>query len=180
VPVYANAYGGWHFLQLCDLSLLLSCFGVLTGNRLLLSAQALGAPAIGLLWIADLAYSEVTGQFLHGGTAYLWDEHIPGSARLLSTYHLVLPLLLILQTHRFGYDRRAFFLQTAISAAAFAVSWLWLRDVENVNYVNAWPGGRILAASPGAHAFASWLLLCTVIYAPTHLLWRRLFGEASL
>jgi hypothetical protein len=174
VPAYAYAYGGWHFLQLCNLSLLLSCLGALMRNRLLLSAQALGAPVIGLLWIADLAHLAATGRYWHAGTAYLWDERIPEIARMLSVYHLVLPMVLIFALRRFGYDRRALLLQTAISCAAFAVSWWWLRDVENLNYVNAWPGGRVLFAdTPGAHAFVTWSLLCAVVYVPTHWLWRR-------
>ena len=181
VPVYAHAYGGWHFLQLCDLSVLLACLGVLIDSRLLLSAQALGAPAVALLWLADLGWQAASGHYLHGGTAYLWDEAVPVAARLLSLFHLVLPLLLILYLRRRGYDSRALPLQAAIAAAAIAASWLWLRGAGNLNYVNAWPGGGVvLRGVPSVHVFATWLLLCLVIYLPTHLLWQRLFGDGSL
>lgn len=181
VPVYASAYGGWHFLQLCDLSVLLACLGVLTRSRLLLSAQALGAPAIALLWLADLGWSAATGHYLHGGTAYLWNEAVPAAARVLSIFHLVLPLLLLFCLWRNGYDRRALLLQAAISAVVIAVSRLWLPPVDNLNYVNAWPGGGVLLRGvPGAHAVASWLVLCLAIYLPTHLLLQRLFAAGSL
>src|SRR4051794_14392830 len=77
VPTYTNVYGVAHFLQLCDLTLLLSCIGFLTGSRLLLSAQTLSAPAIGALWLSDVAWVALTGHNLHGGTNYLWDTSIP-------------------------------------------------------------------------------------------------------
>ena len=180
IPVYSRAYGGWHFLQLCDLSVLLACLGALLGSRLLLSAQALGAPAIALLWLADLAWFAATGHYLHGGTAYLWDGTVPAAARLLSLFHLVLPLLLVMYLRRHGYDRRALPLQAAVSALAIAVSLLGLHGFGNLNYVNAWPGGgAVLPKLPGAHAFAGWLVLCVAIYFPTHLLWQQLFGENS-
>lgn len=181
VPVYASAYGGWHFLQLCDLGVLLACLGVLIDSRMLLSAQALGAPAIALLWLADLGWQTATGHYLHGGTAYLWNEAVPVAARVLSIFHLVLPLLLLLYLWRNGYDRRALPLQAAISAVVIAVSRLWLPPVDNLNYVNAWPGGGVvLRGMPGAHAVASWLLLCLAIYLPTHLIYRYWLGKVSV
>jgi hypothetical protein len=160
---------------------MLTCVGFLIDSRLLLSAQALGAPGIALLWLADLGWFALTGHYLHGGTAYLADEAVPATARALSIFHLALPLLLILYLKRSGYDSRALPMQAAISAAVIAVSRLCLGGSDNLNYANAWPGGGVvLRGVPGAHAFASWLLLCLVIYLPTHLLWRRLFTAGSL
>lgn len=180
IPVYAQAYGALHFLQLCDLGVLLASLGVLTDNRLLLSAQALGAPAIGLLWLADLGWTALSGHSLHGGTAYLWDQSVTAAARVLSLFHLVLPVLLVLYLRRRGYDPRALPLQTAVAAGAIGLSW-WLGGAQNLNYVNAWPNrGIVLDGVPAAHAFASWLLLCLAVYLPTHLLWQRLFTTATL
>lgn len=169
VPVYAAAYGALHFLQLCDLGVLLACLGVLLGNRLLLSAQAIGAPGIALLWLADLGWTAISGHGLHGGTAYLWDASVPALARVLSLFHLVLPIALVLYLRRSGYDPRALPLQSAIAAAAIALSW-WFGSAQNLNYVTHWPNGAaVLPAIAGVHAFASWLSLCAVIYLPTHL-----------
>ncbi len=175
LPTYANAYGHWHFLQLCNLSVLLSCIGFFFRSRVLLSAQALGAIGIGALWLTDVTLFLATGRYLHGGTAYLWDEHIPWLARVLSIYHALLPLLLIAAIRRLGHHPRAFALQATIAGAVFLGTWLFLRDVENLNYMLAWPNGRVLFGHVWMHALATYALLCTVVYAPTHLILRACF-----
>lgn len=176
VPTYATVYGAAHFLQLCDLTLLLSCIGFLTGSRLLLNAQTLSAPAIGVLWVADLAWRAVTGHSLHGGTDYLWDTSIPIFARTLSTFHLLLPVLLLIELRRRGYDRRALVLQSLIAGAVIALSTLGFRGEANLNYVHHWPGGGRMMGGPNAQALTTWFLLCSCVYAPTHLLCQRWFG----
>lgn len=176
VPAYTNAYGVAHFLQLCDLTLLLSCIGYLTGSRLLLSAQTLSAPAIGALWVSDVAWVALTGHTLHGGTNYLWDVSIPIFARALSTFHIFLPALLLIALRRWGYDRRALVLQSLIAGAAIAVSTIGFRSDPNLNYVQNWPGGGRMIGGPGAHALTTWLLLCSCVYAPSHLLCQRWFS----
>jgi hypothetical protein len=179
IPTYTHAYGAWHFLQLCNLGVLLSSLGALARSRLLLSTQAVAMPAIGLLWLADLGWWTATGRYLHGGTAYLWDAEIPRLARWLSLYHLILPALLIATIRRMGYHPRAFVLQAAIAAAALSLSLLLAEIAGHHNYVLGWPNGRVLFDRPWAHALVSWLLLCVAAYWPTHLLWRRLFPTGA-
>ncbi len=176
LPTYASAYGVAHFLQLCDLTLLLSCIGFLTGSRLLLDAQTLSAPGIGLLWLFDVTRTALTGYTLHGGTDYLWDTSIPILARALSTFHLFLPVLLLIGLHRWGYDRRALVLQSLIAGAAIAVSTTGFPGQANLNYVQYWPGGGRMTGVPGAQALTTWFLLCGCIYAPSHLLCQKWFG----
>ncbi len=179
LPVYASAYGYWHFLQLCNLSVLISCLGFLTSNRLLLSMQSLAAPLIGVLWVTDIATYVSTGHFLHGGTAYLWDVEIPWPARLLSVYHLILPLILIAAIRRSGYDKRALACQVALAGFVYFASIQLYQDCKNLNYSQSWPNGCVLFEDVWKHAVATWALLCLLVYLPTHLLWNWLFTKGS-
>ncbi|MDQ6685357.1 MAG: hypothetical protein M3Z16_09525 [Pseudomonadota bacterium] len=165
VPAYASAYGAWHFLFLCNLGLLLSAAGLIFGQRLLLSSQLLVALPVGLFWIADAASRLLSGHFLHGGTAYMWDPGLPPLVRVLSLYHLGWPLLLLGCVARDGYDRRAFALQCGVTAAVFAVA-LWLApEAANINYVVRWPSGD---AHAPIVALAMAAVLMLAVYLPLH------------
>ena len=111
VPAYAIAYGFANFLFLCNLSAVLGALGIWTCNRLLLSSQAVGILVVGAAWTADLTARLVTGAHLIGGTEYMWDPRWPLFTRLLSLYHVVLPVVLVLGLRRIGYDRRGWLLQ---------------------------------------------------------------------
>jgi hypothetical protein len=183
VPAYAAYWGPWHFAQLCNLGLLLTALGVLRGNRLLLSSQALAAPGIALLFAADVAWRLATGAPLHGTTAYLWDTTIPAGIRALSLFdHLAWPCVLAWCVARTGYDRRGLPLQVALAAAAFAFA-LWVAPAaENLNYVFGLPG-RPADAAPLWGAARRGLELVLTVYVPTHLLlahvWPRLRDRYS-
>jgi hypothetical protein len=175
VPVYSSVYGAWHFLMLCNLGVLLTCAGLVTGKQWLLSGPAVAAPSIALLWLADAVARLATGSHLHGGTGYLWDEQLPVPVRVLSLYHLAWPFLLAWCLHRHGYDRRGLWLQASLATLAFAIG-LWLAPAaENLNYVLQWPGAPRPHAQPLLQAGLSLAMLVVGLYWPTHLLLKRLF-----
>lgn len=179
VPTYWQAYGAMHFLQLCNVGVLLACAGYFAQSGLLLSTQAIALPPIGLLWAADLVVKGVTGEFLHGGTAYLWNADVPLLARILSGYHIVLPALLLLSMCRRGYQRHALLWQAGISAVVMLLSW-GLAINQNLNFVASWPNGAVLFEQSLMHASASWIILLLCFYLPTHVFWRtvlRILGR---
>lgn len=167
IPTVAHAYGAWHFLQLCNLSLLLALVGFWRGDRLLLSAQAVASLGIGVLFVADVAW-------LQRGTGYLWDAQIPLAARVLSIYHVLLPLLLLAWLRRAGYDARGFGLAVAVAALALVVAATLAPSHTNLNYVLRWPGATSDAESPLVHAAFSWATLVVLLYWPADRLLARL------
>src|SRR5260370_27774232 len=76
----------------------------------------------------------MTGRFLVGGTEYMWDTRVPIWARLLSSFHIGLPLALLWAMRKIGYDRRALPLQAAIAAGLFVASRFFPAGV-NMNYL---------------------------------------------
>jgi hypothetical protein len=174
VPAWASTYGAWHFLMLCNLGVLLTCAALWFDKPVLLSAQAVAAPGIAVLWIVDAGWRLATGAHLHGGTAYMWDHTIPGVVRLLSLYHLAWPAVLLGCLHRTGHDRSGLPLQVAIAAVVFAVG-VWLAPAaENLNYVVAAPGSAP-HPQPAWRALSNLVILAGLIYVPTEVLLRKLF-----
>ena len=173
IPVYADSYGFWHFLQLCNLGVLIACIGFLTRNALLVSSQAVAMLPITAFWLADFFGKLITGHYVHGGTAYMWDSAIPPITRILSLYHIVLPVILLCWLLRNGYEKRAWKTQGIIALLVLVAGLFIAPQSENLNYVHHWPSGRVLFGQPVLHAIVSFSILVVFVYWPTHrlLLW---------
>jgi hypothetical protein len=175
LPVYQSAYGTLNFLFLCNIGVLLTALALIARSRLLIASQAVAAPVIALAWTVDAGWKLVTGDFLYGATAYMWDPQYPLPARLLSLYHIAWPLLLWAVLRRTGYDPRGWPLQALIAALAMLAG-RWLAPAgDNVNFAWADPFlGRQLGP-PAVHLLLCWALLAGVGYGITHWALRRVF-----
>ena len=167
IPTYAVVYGFGNFLHLCDVAIALTCIGLWRGRALPLSMAALTSIVIDLAWDVDLAWRLATGRHLLGGTEYMFLPRYPLWVRLLSLFHLVLPILLLWGLRRVGYDRRALAWQSAVGlffiAAARAVG-----PEVNINY--SWRD-PFFAQSWGpapVHVLVTFAGLILLVYLPTH------------
>jgi hypothetical protein len=169
LPSYAAAYGLANFVFLCNLGVILTAVGVLTRSARLLSSQAVAAMVICLVWCLDAGGRVLSGRFLLGVTAYMWDPQYPLFTRLLSLYHVGWPVLLIFCLRRVGYDRRGYPLQAAVAAVALVLS-RFAGPELNANFVFVDPlFGRAFGPAP-VHLAVTFLALAGVIYGLTHLL----------
>jgi hypothetical protein len=156
--VYLKYWGLANFLHLCDVAVILTCVGLWTNSVLLISSQAVASLVIDLAWLVDASWTIVTRHHLIGGTEYLFDAKYPLWVRLLSLFHMVLPVVLLYSLRRAGY-----------SASRFT-------DPEkNIGFVFVDPFFHH-SWKPGAlHVALTVLFLAVVVYLPTHLVLRRLF-----
>ena len=102
LPAYFRVWGWANLLHLCDVAVILTFVGIWWANPLLLSSQAVSSLAAGFFWILDIGWRLTTGRFLVGGTAYMWDARYPLWVRLLSTFHIGLPLVLLWTLRKVG------------------------------------------------------------------------------
>ena len=110
----------------------------------------------------------VTGAHLFGGTEYMWDPQYPLFTRLLSLYHLLWPVLVVVLVRRVGYDRRGWQLQTAIAASAVIVCRLFTAPAENINFAFVDPIFGRAFAPPALHIAIVLVGLAGVGYGLTH------------
>jgi hypothetical protein len=174
LPAYFSVWGWANLLHLCDVAVILTFVGIWWANPLLLSSQAVGSVAAGFFWILDVGWRLTTGRFLVGGTEYMWDTRYPLWVRLLSTFHVGLPLVLLWTLRKVGYDRRALGLQAAIAAVLLVVS-RFLSAELNMNYAYRDPAFHRAWGSAPAHLAMIFIPLVVLIYWPTHLLLSWLF-----
>ncbi len=179
LPTYQSAYGTRNFLFLCNIGVIVTAVGLIARSRLLLSSQAVAAPVIALVWALDVGWKLLTGDFLFGGVAYMWDAAYPLFARLLSLYHIAWPLLLWYALRRVGYDPRGWPLQAVIAALALVAGRLLASAADNINF--AWTDpffGRQFGPA-ALHLGFCWALLSGVAYGATHWLLRRAFPTTT-
>ncbi len=174
IPSYWRTWGASNFLQLCDVSVILTCVGLLANNGLLLSSQAVVSPLVDLAWMVD-AGSQLFRHRLTGGTDYLFASQYSLAVRLESLFHVVLPFLLIWVVYRAGYDSRGLVLQSVITAMAFAAS-RFTTPAKNMNFAFADPFFRRQWGPPAMHVTVSVLFMILLVYLPTHILLRRFFS----
>ena len=174
VPCYALYWGWANLLHLCDIAVLLACIGFACSNVLLLSSQAVSSLIGDLLWCLDAGWRLFAGRHLTGGTEYMWDTRFPLWVRLLSLFHIVLPMLLLAALRRAGYDRRALLLQSGIAMVLLGVS-RFLGPTQNLNYAFADPIFHRAFGPAPIHLALIHAALLGIIYCPTHVLLARAF-----
>jgi hypothetical protein len=178
VPAYWRTWGASNFLQLCDIAVILTCVGLLTNRRLLVSSQAVSSLLVDFAWMVDAGSQLLFRRRLTGATDYLFDANYPLWVRLLSLFHVVMPVLLLWVLHRVGYDHRGLALQSLIALFAFTGSRFTI-PAKNMNFAFTDPFFRRAWGPPPAHVAVSLAFMVIVAYLPTHLLLKRFFAESE-
>jgi hypothetical protein len=175
-PTYWHVWGPKNFLQMCDIAMILTCVGMWTNSDLLISSQAVSALLVDAAWVLDASWRLFLRHHLIGGTEYLFDASEPLWIRLLSLYHLVLPVLLLWLLSRMGYDKRAWALQSAIALPVFIAS-RFAPPQKNMNFAFADPFFHRQWGPAPVHLLVIWLFMVFVVYMPTHLVLERIFAQ---
>lgn len=176
VPCYLVYYGWRNLLWFSDIALIALAFALWLEHRLTVSAVAVGTLLFELAWTLDFGFALVFGGSPIGLASYMFDASIPLFLGMLSLFHLALPPLVAWLLYRLGYDRRAFWLATGVTAALLPATWLLTEPDDNVNWVYG------VAKPQGAVAQPTYVGLLTAalpiaVFRPTHRLLMRLFGH---
>ncbi len=174
IPAYWQVWGAANFLHLCDIAVILVCVGVWTNSTLLISSQTVSSLLVDGAWMLDAGCRFIRGRGLFGSADYLFDAHYPLWVRLLTLFHVAMPILLLWALHRIGYDRRGWALQSAIALLAFIAA-RFTSPALNINYAFTDPFIHRAWGPAPVHVLICWLFMAVVVYLPTHLLLKRLF-----
>ena len=145
---------------------------------LLLSSQAVSSLFVDLAWLAGAVWGLFTHRILLGGMEYLFDTQYPLWVRLISSFHMMLPLALLWVLYRTGYDRRGWTLQAAIAAFAFVAA-RFTSPEENINYAFRDPFFRRSWGPAPVHLAVSLLFLNVVAYFPAHRIFSSIFSRPA-
>jgi hypothetical protein len=189
VPVYLRTYGPTNFLWFCDAALILTAVGMWLENSLLISMCAVGILLQQLLWIVDFSINLMGFHFLNL-TGYMFDRHLSLFTRGLSLFHGWLPLLLVWLLFRLGYDKRALFAWSVVSAGLVLICYLFTPPAGthpsnsntpiNINYVYGFNDEQPQHwMNQNLYVILLLAGLCVVCFLPTHLILCKLFGPTQ-
>ena len=171
-PVYWHTWGAINFLHFCDIAVILTCIGFIFNSTLLISSQAVAAILIDVTWTVDIVCKLLFGRYLLGGAEYMFDGRYALWVRLLSLFHIAMPILLLWSVWRYGYDRRGWLLQLGIAFAAFVAS-RFTNPALNMNYAFADPFFHRQWGPAPTHILVIFMFMLVVVYLPTHLVLNR-------
>ena len=179
LPAYVRVWGWANLLHLCDAAVILACVGVWCGSRLLLSSQAAISLVAGVVWCLDAGSRLATGHHLFGGTEYMWDARYPTWVRLLSLFHVGLPVVLLWTLRKVGYDRRGLAAQSVIAASLLVVSRFFPPEL-NLNYDYRDPLLHRAWGPAPVHLLVILIGIVALLYLPTHVLQKAFGGRAAV
>lgn len=176
VAVYAIKYSRGNFLWFSDIALLATVAALWFENRFLASMMAVGVLLPEALWNVSFFGQLLTGKRVSGLSDYMFDTRKPLYLRALSLFHVFLPALLVWMIARLGYEPGAWIAQTAVAWFVLPLCYWFTDPAENVNWVFG-PGNQPQKRMPPL-VYLGLLMVGfpVLIYLPTHLLLRSLFG----
>jgi hypothetical protein len=167
IPAYWRTWGAANFLHFCDITVVLTCAGLFFESTLLISSQAVASLLVDAVWIIDVFWKIVFGRYLIGGTEYMFDTHYALWVRLLSLFHIAMPVALLWAVRRSGYDRRGWILQSAIALVALIAA-RFTNPALDVNYAFSDPFFHRQLGPAFTHILAVFGFMVFVVYLPTH------------
>jgi hypothetical protein len=129
---------------------------------------------IDIAWTLDVIARLLFGRHIIGGTEYLFDPSFPLWTRLLSLFHVVMPVILLWSLSRLGYDRRGWKLQAAIALPVLMAS-RFVTPNQNLNFAITDPIFHRAFGPAPIHIAITFFTLIFVIYFPAHFIFMRLF-----
>ena len=176
VAVYATKYSRDNFLWFSDIALLATVAALWFESPFLASMMAVGVLLPEALWNVSFFGQLLTGKRVSGLTDYMFDASKPLYLRALSLFHVFLPALLIWMIARIGYEPGAWVAQTALAWFVLPLCYWFTAPAENVNWVFGFGNQPQKRMAPLAYLGLLMVGFPVLIYLPTHLLLRSLFG----
>ena len=177
IPIYWKQYGPANYLWFSDVALILLVPALWLESKLFFSALAVSVVLPELLWNVDFFVRLLTRSQLVGLSDYMFDSTISRSIRALSLFHVFLPAILIWYVYRLGYDSRAFLVQTFSAWVVLLLSFFLTKPKDNINWVYGFGKKPQTRVPKVIHLLLLMLGLPVLVYLPSHLVLKRLFGS---
>lgn len=176
-PIYWMRYGPSNFLWFSDIALFGTLLALWLESSLIASMMAVAVLLPELAWNIDYFGRLLFGRELLGIASYMFDETIPVCLRGLSLFHVALPPLLLWSLYRLGYAPNALRAQTLLAWIVLPLSYPFAHAPEhNINWTRGF-GEQQLWMPDWMWVGMLMLGIPLLIYWPTHLLLRSLFGR---
>ena len=176
MAVYSTKYSRGNLLWFSDIALLVTVAALWFESPFLASMMTIGVLLPEVLWNMSFFGQLVTGKRISGLTDYMFDSRKPLYLRALSLFHVFLPVLLFWMVARLGYEPAAVIAQTVLAWVVLPLCYWLTNPAENINWVFGFGNKPQKRMAPLAYLGLLMVGFPVLIYLPTHLLLRSLFG----
>lgn len=173
VPYYWTHEGWRNFFWLSDLSLFATVIALWLQSPLVNSMMAIGVLPFELYWNLTFFTRLLTGIEIGEIPDYMFDPSLPLLLRVISLFHVVLPIVWIMLLPRWGYDRRALRMQTIALWIIVPVTYAFTGPDLNINWVYLPYKLRLRWLPEDTWLITYMVLVPLVVYWPLHRLYIR-------
>jgi hypothetical protein len=176
IPIYWKHWGPANFLWFSDVALFLNIVALWLESKLLFSMLAVGVLLPELYWNLEFLIRLLSGYRLAGLTDYMWNTRYPLFLRLLSLFHVLLPIILLAMLSKFGYEPRALYYQTLLAWLILFLTYKLTPPSANINWVFGIGNSPQHRISPRYFVLIIMAAYPLLLFLPTHFLLRWWFG----
>ena len=177
--VWLRHYGWRNLLWFSDVALLGLVPALWLEDAGIASILAVAVLGPELLWSLDFLVRLLTRRRAIGLTEYMFEKERPLVLRLLSLFHVPLPLVLLWTLQAWGYAAPVALPGAVVLAAlVLPASRRFGSPAENINWSYG-PARAQTRVSPVAYVALLFAGFVLVIFVPTDMLLRRLFAAAA-
>jgi hypothetical protein len=178
VPIYAKKWGWGNFLWFSDIALILMVPALWLESPLLVSMMTVGVLIPETFWNISFFLRLLTGVRFGGLTDYMFHPGKPLWLRVLSLFHVFLPVMMVWMIAKVGYDPNALWAQTLLAWIVLLLCYFFTDPKENINWVYG-PGNEPQKRlHPLVYLSILMALFLVAIFLPTHLIFRFVFDHA--
>ncbi len=135
IPIYYKEYGLENFLWFSDIGLFLTVIALWLHSSLIMSIATVSLLLPELLWNIDFFVELTTRYKFFGLAGYMFDAQYSLFLRILSLFHVVLPVIWIWGLIAWGYNPYALFWAILMCWVVLLATYLFTDPKENINWV---------------------------------------------
>lgn len=178
LTIYWFRYGPANYLWFSDIALILAIPALWLENGLLAGMLAVGVLLPETLWNLSFFCRLLTGVRITGITDYMFEPRRPLDVKILSLFHIPLPILLFWLVQELGYDSRSLPLMTLLAWLVLPLTYALTDPYKNINWVHGAGGEGVKQTRLHPLVYLGLLMIGfpVAVYLPTHFLLLALFG----
>ena len=166
IPIYIYHYGIINFLWFSDIGLLLTLISLVRKNPIYISVASLGFLLFELTWAASFFLELFLDISFFHLTSYMFDVNYPLYLRLLSLFHLFMPVIWFYYLNKWGYKLKSIIGFLFFYWVIVTLSYLLSSKQENINWVFSFYPYLISAM---------YLIIPIIIFVPMHKILKKLY-----
>lgn len=135
IPIYWHYYSFYNFLWLSDIGLFLTVIGLWLNSNLIFSMATVGILLLEIVWNIDFFVDLFTKINLIDLSDYMFNSEYPLPLRLISLFHVFVPIIWLFYLYKWGYNKKAFLSFLPLFWADILAVYLFSSPSENINWV---------------------------------------------